>query len=276
MSTLVTIGDFSRMTHLSVKALRHYHDVGLLEPAEVDRWSGYRRYDTTQVAVAQFIRRFRDLGLPVDDVKAVLGAPDGDTRNQIIAAHLERMEEQLEQTRSTVASLRRVLEARSSAVPVSYRSVPPTTALAIRASVAVSEFEPWWVEAFQELHAALAAGALARSGPDAALYPGDFFELECAEVTAYVPLGGSAAGTALPGRTELVEVPGAELAVLLHAGGLEDMDQTYGALGIHVVERGLGVDGPIREQYLVSPLDVEDPGEYRTEICWPIAGAVGD
>lgn len=43
MSTLITIGDFSRMTHLSVKALRHYHDVGLLEPVEVDPSSGYRR-----------------------------------------------------------------------------------------------------------------------------------------------------------------------------------------------------------------------------------------
>ena len=33
MSTLVSIGDFSRMTFLSVKALRHYHEVGLLPPA---------------------------------------------------------------------------------------------------------------------------------------------------------------------------------------------------------------------------------------------------
>jgi DNA-binding transcriptional MerR regulator len=264
------------MTHLSIKALRHYHDVGLLEPAEVDRWSGYRRYDTTQVAVAQVIRRFRDLEMPVDEVRAVLTAPDGDRRNQIIAAHLERMEEQLEQTRTTVASLRRVLEARSSTVPIDYRSVPAITALAIRSTVTVSEFERWWVGAFQELHAALAAGSLRRGGPDGALYPGDFFELECAEVVAYVPLDGSGSGAPRPGRTELIEVPGADLAVLLHSGALEDMDQTYGTLGIHVVERGLGVDGPIREQYLVSPLDVEDPGDYRTEICWPIAGRTAD
>ncbi len=37
MSTLVSIGDFSRMTHLSIKALRFYHDQGLLEPTEMDR-----------------------------------------------------------------------------------------------------------------------------------------------------------------------------------------------------------------------------------------------
>ena len=65
MSVMLSIGDFSRMTHLSIKALRHYHEVGLLEPAEIDRDSGYRRYDAGQVAVAQVIRRFRDLGMPV-------------------------------------------------------------------------------------------------------------------------------------------------------------------------------------------------------------------
>jgi DNA-binding transcriptional MerR regulator len=67
----LAIGDFSRMTHLSVKALRHYHDVGLLEPAEVDPASGYRFYEPSQVPIAQVIRRLRDLGMPLDDIKEV-------------------------------------------------------------------------------------------------------------------------------------------------------------------------------------------------------------
>jgi hypothetical protein len=61
MSVLVPIGDFSRMTHLSVKALRFYHDQGLLEPARIDPQTGYRYYDPGQVPLAQVIRRFRDL-----------------------------------------------------------------------------------------------------------------------------------------------------------------------------------------------------------------------
>src|SRR6201987_149043 len=100
MSVLITIGDFSRMTHLSVKALRHYHDVGLLEPAKVDRSSGYRFYEADQVPIAQVIRPFRDLGMPVDEVKEVLTAPEVTTRNQVIVAHLERMEEQLAETQA--------------------------------------------------------------------------------------------------------------------------------------------------------------------------------
>src|SRR5262249_27560621 len=67
MSTLVGIGDFAKMTFLSVKALRHYHDVGLLAPAEVDPESGYRRYEVGQVPTAQVIRRLRELGMSLDD-----------------------------------------------------------------------------------------------------------------------------------------------------------------------------------------------------------------
>ena len=66
MPTSLAIGDFSRATHLSVKTLRHYHRIGLLEPADVDPDTGYRRYTTEQIPTAQVIRRFRDLDMPLE------------------------------------------------------------------------------------------------------------------------------------------------------------------------------------------------------------------
>src|SRR6185437_8480214 len=110
MEVRLAIGDFAKMTHLSVKALRHYHDVGVLEPVTVDQGSGYRYYAPDQIPLAQVIRRFRDLGMPLDEVKAVLNAPSVAQRNDVIVAHLERMESQLAQTQATVSSLRSLLE----------------------------------------------------------------------------------------------------------------------------------------------------------------------
>ena len=49
MTVRLSIGDFSRMTYLSVKSLRRYHDLGLLEPAHIDRETGYRYYEASQV-----------------------------------------------------------------------------------------------------------------------------------------------------------------------------------------------------------------------------------
>jgi DNA-binding transcriptional MerR regulator len=67
------------MTRLT---LRYYHRVGLLEPADVDPDTGYRGYDTDQIPAAQIIRGFRNLDMPVEEVKQVLAAPDIQTRNE--------------------------------------------------------------------------------------------------------------------------------------------------------------------------------------------------
>ena len=269
MDVLVTIGDFSRMTHLSVKALRHYHDVGLLEPAQVDGASGYRLYDASQVPVAQVIRRFRDMGMPLEEVKAVLDAPDVGSRNEVVVAHLERMESQLSQTQSTVASLRALLERPTTPIAVEYRSVPVTPTLGITEPVTMEGLEDWWVGAFEELYGVLAASGVEPVGPGGALYPNELFELEEGDVTAFVPVP-VAAGIGPTGRAAPFDLPAAELAITVHEGSFHELDRTYGLLGTYVAERELGVEGPIRENYLVTFTHTEDESKHRIEVCWPV------
>src|SRR5215207_4201455 len=151
MSVLLAIGEFSRMTHLSVKALRHYDEMGLLSPAQVDSSSGYRRYATGQVPIAQVIRRFRDLDMPLEEIRDVLNAPDVAVRDQAVVAHLRRMQETLERTQATVASLQALLDGSRPTLPVEYRSVPAIHAVAIRAIVDWDDVEPWLNEALAEL-----------------------------------------------------------------------------------------------------------------------------
>lgn len=270
MQVLLSIGDFSRMTYLSVKALRHYHDVGLLAPARVDSATGYRFYTPDQVPTAQVIRRFRDLGMSLDDVRAVLEAPDVAARNEVMVAHLRRMEAQLEQTQATVASLRSLLEkpAPPQPIAVEYRRLPPLRSLAIREPVSMDDIDEWWGAVFDELRHVVRVGDAQAAGPPGALYPAAFFEDERgAEVTAFVPVVGDCRPS---GRVEVVELAGAEVAVTLHRGPFGELDQAYGALGTYVAERELGVEGPIREHYLVTADDTEDESLHRTEVCWPV------
>src|ERR1700751_172018 len=103
MTTTVSVGRFATITHLSVKTLRHYHQVGLLEPADVDPVTGYRRYTSAQIPMAQVIRRFRDLDMPLNDIREVLRASDPTTRSQLIANHLAHLEETLAETQRAVA-----------------------------------------------------------------------------------------------------------------------------------------------------------------------------
>jgi DNA-binding transcriptional MerR regulator len=269
MRALVNIGDFSRMTYLSVKALRHYHETGLLEPAAVDPDTGYRLYRPAQVGMAQVIRRLRDLGMPLEEVKSVIGAPDVEARNAAIVAHLSRMERQLERTQASVASLRALLDhPQTGPIRVEFRTERAARALAIRDRVSMAAAEAWWTAAFEELHAELAALGQARTGPDAALYHGDFFQADAGDVVALVPVDEAA--THGRGRTRLIDLAPREVAMTVHAGPFADLDRTYAALGTYVAERAIGVDGAIRENYLITSEDTSDPAAHRTEVCWPV------
>lgn len=266
MNELLSIGDFSRMTFLSVKALRHYHDVGLLEPARVDGATGYRYYRLDQVSTAQLIRRLRALELPVDGVRAVLSAPDDEQRNRVIVAHLDAMSAQLRATEERVDSLRRLLSGPEERA-VHYRDEPATTALLISESVPADQWVPWWMEAFGELHASLASSGLTRSGPDGCLFATSLFTDMIGEMVAFVPV--RAASYDGPGRVRLGEVPAARLAVTRYDGPMIDLDQAYSAVGRWVFEQARAADGPMREQYHPRG-DTGDILDHVTDVSWPV------
>jgi DNA-binding transcriptional MerR regulator len=274
--TTLNIGDFSRMTHLSVKALRHYHDVGVLEPAAIDPFTGYRSYDTSQVPAAQVIRRLRDLNMPLDQIRAVLRAPDVGTRNSEIVSHLERMERQLQQTEAAVTGLRALLAGPAARPAIDVRMIPAVTALAVRETVTPASAPAWGMDAFASLTAALTETGLTVAGFPGALFPSEFFEAERGELTLFLPVAPAdpAPAARLPdltaGPVRWATIPAAEVAVMVHEGAADDVDRTYGALGAVVAERAIGVDGPIREYYLVSSADTDDEREHRTEVCWPV------
>jgi DNA-binding transcriptional MerR regulator len=263
----LSIGEFSRITHLSVKTLRHYHEVGLLEPVDVDPGNGYRYYTTGQIPTAQVIRRFRSLNMPVEAVKAVLTAPDLAARNALIAAHLKRLEDELAKTQLSVTSLRSLLEPATAPITVEHRTVPATTAAGIHEIVDLEDLLPWYLGAFGELYASVAAQDLRPSGPSGGLFSSDLFQYERGEATVFVPIIGDLRPV---GRVASLVIPAAELAVTVHRGQHTDIDVTYGALGTYVTEHELAVDGPVREYYLVDARSTEDVEQWRTEIGWPI------
>jgi DNA-binding transcriptional MerR regulator len=259
METLVGIGEFSKMSYLSVKALRHYHDVGLLEPADIDPATGYRRYDTGQVAVAHAIRRFRDLDMPIEEIRLVLRAPDEVTSNQVILRHLDRMQQQLEQTQRTVASLQQVLSGEMDGEGrVAIRHLPAVEVVATVSSVAFDDCADWLPVELEQLHERITEAGLSVAGPDGAWYSDEFFEAGKGDVTAFVPVTASSPDT--------TSYPSCTVALLVHDGPFDDLDRTYGALGTVVAERGIRGPGPIREHYLT---------ETRTEVCWPVSAEAG-
>ncbi len=259
---MLAIGEFSRLTHLSVRTLRRYHDAGLLEPATVDDATGYRYYSADQIATAQVIHRLRDLDVPLPDVQRILRAPDPGVRATLVADHLQRLESELDRTRAAVASLRRLLRPEPAPLDVELRAVPATTVAAVEDDVSHDQVLSWYAGAMAELDAVVDEP----TGVPGGLYDNALFEIGRGHALVYRPT----ARAPRSGRVHPVSLPAVELAVTTHAGPHDDIDVTYGELGAWVVANALAVAGPVREHYLIGPRDTAEPGAWRTEIGWPV------
>jgi len=261
----LTIGEFSTLSHLSVRTLRRYHEAGLLEPATVDPFTNYRYYQPDQIGTAQVIHRLRQLDMPLAEVRSILTTDDPDQRGELIAGHLQRLEAELDRTRAAVVSLRRLLSPDVAELEVELRSVPARSVAAISApAVRREDSLAWFDTAMNELDAAFPPGE--RTGAPGGLYENGLFTEGVGAMTLFRPVRRPRSA----GRIEVVELPAADLAVAVHAGPHDDIDVTYGRLGAWVVSHTLGIDGPVHETYLSGPRDTAEAPRWRTEIGWPV------
>ena len=99
---LLSIGEFARLSGLSIGALRHYDGVGLLVPASVDASTSYRRYTRDQLEPARQVATLRDLEMPLEEIREVLGSDDARRRRELLARHRDRV-------RARVTRLHRVI-----------------------------------------------------------------------------------------------------------------------------------------------------------------------
>ncbi|MDP9792668.1 DNA-binding transcriptional MerR regulator [Catenuloplanes nepalensis] len=265
MTALLSVGEFAAMTHLSIKTLHHYHDIGLLAPASVDPRSGYRYYSPDQIPTAQVIRRFRDLDMPVRDIARLLGA-DADERAALITGHLDRLQERLAATTAAVGALQRLLTPDPPRLEVVRRHEPARRVTAVSDVITQEQTLAWYADAMREIDAAIAAAGARPAGPPAGQYDNELLTHGTGRLTVFVPTDRDVAA----GRVRPRHLPARELALVVHHGAHDDIDVTYGALGAHLTAHALILDGPIHETYLVGPRDTPDPAAWRTEIGWPV------
>jgi DNA-binding transcriptional MerR regulator len=139
---LISIGRFARLSGLSVGALRHYDELDLLRPADVDSFTSYRRYRREQLETARTIGRLRDLEMPLDEIRAVLGADDPAERERLLRAHRARIEAR---TNRLQRVLHQVTQLATEKEPVvSKPPGPPDLDVATRRALAAGLFNHVW------------------------------------------------------------------------------------------------------------------------------------
>ncbi len=107
---LMTIGRFARLSGVSPHALRHYDDVGLLRPHEVDASSGYRRYRRAQIQTGRLIQSLRALGMPIEEVRRILDASTDDEVEKALLRHRRRLEREHNRLEACIRAVDRYLQ----------------------------------------------------------------------------------------------------------------------------------------------------------------------
>lgn len=262
----MTIGDFAARTHLTIRTLRHYHEAGLLEPASVDPASGYRYYTADQIPTARLVHRLRELDLSIPEIRTILS--EGPTRRaEIVSGHLARLEDELRRTRSSVTALRRLLDPEAPALDVDVRTVPARSVAAVRDVVTSGEVADWFAAASERLDVLVPPDAA--RGPLAGEYASTLFTQGSGAATLYRPVGDGFALPAGSGVT-IVRRPALDVAVTVHVGSHDTVQETYGELARWVDAHALGVGDAVHETYLVGPRDTPEESAWRTEIGWAI------
>ena len=270
MAERLTIGEFSRITHLSIRTLRRYHEQDLLVPAEVDPATGYRYYSPAQVRPALTIRRFRDLDLPLADLRRFLGAEQSgeaghDAAQQVVAAHLRRLEDRLGRTQRAVEALRELLDPRAGR-SVSLEVLQPQRVLAVSLDVPEGAGLDWYDSAMRDLDAAAGHRPVL---PPGGRYDHRLFTEGHGPATVYLPADAPLPPGA-PATVRELHLPRRTAAVATHCGRHDDLDLTYGAVGSFAARHGLRSQAVVEEVYLVGPRDTDQPDRWRTLVAWLI------
>ena len=118
---MLKIGEFSKLSHLTVKALRFYEKEGILLPASTDEWTGYRFYETSQLEAAARIRAYRQLELSIDEIKAIIAGTDA---RQILSEKAKTLAEEKNRIDKRLSIINHIMEDKDMKYQVTEKQIP--------------------------------------------------------------------------------------------------------------------------------------------------------
>jgi len=269
---MIRIGDFSKLSRVTVKTLRYYDEVGLLKPASVDQLTGYRYYTYDQLPRLNRILALKDLGFSLDEISRLLA--DDLTPEQMRGMLKLRQAEIRQQVRDETERLARI-DARLSQIEQEHKmtkydiitkKVPPLKVASLRDVV---PRPPDQGRLWHELEAYLASQHVHPVSPCLSLYHDDEYKEQDWDIEVCEPIDGDLQGTE---RVKVRELAGADtMACVVYHGPFVTIGEAYDALLKWIGENGYHVAGPGREVYL-QPAEGGDQNDPNivTEVQFPV------
>lgn len=256
------------MTRLSVKALRHYDEVGLMAPALVDDATGYRYYSPGQANRAEAIRILRAIEMPLDEIQQALDADDEETTHKILENHRSRLAERLVTQERMLDYLERLMKRKGRIMPyeVHLKEVADQNIVSVALETSLDKIGVDIEAGFGAVVGYLASVGVQPSGAPFIIYHDIIDENASGRVEICAPVA-----TEMSGKDNVVgrKLAGGAVASTTHTGPYQEIGPAYHTLSGWIAEHGHEMAGPPREIYLNDPTQVEQE-DLVTEVNWPI------
>jgi DNA-binding transcriptional MerR regulator/DNA gyrase inhibitor GyrI len=266
-----TIGEFSRLSGLTVKTLRFYHEEGLLTPTAIDDETGYRFYDSSKVELARTIAFLKSLDFSLAEIRELLQKVSSD---EDLTAELQRqrtvIDGKIRRLQRAAQSLDEFLKAQREGKSIMTQAtfqceekvLPAIKIAAVRMKAPYDECGQGFAKIGKQFWNQICGPALML-----------FYDMDYQEVADYetcMPIRGGKAQNGI----EVRDLPGGRCVSLLHQGPYEQLSQSYQKALAYAKEKGYCLVSPCREVYLKAPgmLFKGNPKNYLTEIQLMIEG----
>ena len=268
---MLKIGDFSKLSRVSIRMLRYYDEIGLLKPVEIDRFTDYRYYSESQLPAVCRITALRDMGFRLADVSAILAEYDDpaalERRFTALRAQLERQQSETRQRLLLLdTAIKRLRKEEVMKYDITVKTLPERYAATCRMTIPRYEDEGqvWGVLCQETAHLNLIP-----SDPCyccVAFLDGEYKETDV-EVEAQKTVRGTYPDTE---HVKFRTLPAVTYAGCTFRGGYEQINDVIAALTAWVEANGYQYDGPMFDIYHVSPHETSDPSQFVTEVCYPV------
>ncbi|MDE7324808.1 MAG: MerR family transcriptional regulator [Lachnospiraceae bacterium] len=264
---MLQIGEFSNVCQVSVKTLHHYDRIGLLVPAQVDCFTGYRYYKAEQIDTMNYIKRLKRYGFSLEEIQHLITVSD----RMELAGALQKQKEKLRRKQQEMAVILNELQTHIAVFErtgdimtyqkgymVEIKNSPAMNVLVTRAMMGVEEFGKYYGTLFERV----SKEHVTPTGLNGARYYDQEFNHESSDIELFV-------GVKEKERADVVmEV--CECAMTVHHGGYSSLSEAYGAVVSWIMENGYEIAGAPFDLYIKTQFDSLPPQEWETEVYFPI------
>ena len=268
---MLKIGEYSKLSRVSVRMLRHYDEIGLLKPVETDSATGYRYYSESQLLMVGQIASLKEIGFSLTEI-IHMSEICGDFEKTDAFYEKRRLELQCQAERTAYqmtlldTARKRLRKERTMRYHVSIKTIPERYAATVHMTIPHYEDEGM---VWQILCEETDCMKLIPADPClvAAEFPDDEFKEENVEVFAWKTVKGTYPDTE---HVKFKTLPAVRVASCVVKGSYAQMPNVYAAVISWVQENGYESDGAMFNLYHISPHETQNPDEFVTEVCYPI------